>query len=169
MFKHLLPDARFSSFDEVTPELLSRMGVKLLLCDIDNTLAPYEEPDPSPAVLAWAQALREAGVTLVLISNNHRERVERFSSPLAVPAYHDFRKPAPRALGRLIADGGYSRPEAAVLGDQIFTDVWEAKAIGVRALLVPPIRDKKTLFFRFKRLLEKPILCYYDKHHGGAL
>ena len=53
--------------------------------------------------------------------------------------------------------------ETSALGDQIFTDVWGAKTIGARAILVPPIRDKKTLFFRAKRLLEKPFLRMYEK------
>ncbi len=47
---------------------------------------------------------------------------------------------------------------AAILGDQIFTDCLAAKRLGMKAYIVPPIKDKKNLFFRFKRLLEKPFL-----------
>jgi predicted HAD superfamily phosphohydrolase YqeG len=36
----------------------------------------------------------------------------------------------------------------------------------MRAILVPPIKDKKNLFFRFKRALEKPILNHYFKKNG---
>jgi predicted HAD superfamily phosphohydrolase YqeG len=30
-------------------------------------------------------------------------------------------------------------------------------------VLVKPIKDKKNLFFRFKRLLEKPVIHTYNK------
>ena len=44
------------------------------------------------------------------------------------------------------------------IGDQIFTDVLAAHNVGIKAVLVPPIKDKTDLFTKFKRLLEKPIL-----------
>ena len=56
---------------------------------------------------------------------------------------------------------------AASIGDQIFTDVWAAKNTGAYAFLVPPIKDKTTLFFKTKRLLERPIIKRYKKIHGG--
>jgi len=44
--------------------------------------------------------------------------------------------------------------------------VLSARNLGIKiALLVPPIKDKLTLFFRFKRLMEKPILRRYRKLH----
>ena len=57
-------------------------------------------------------------------------------------------------------------PENALLvGDQIFTDVWAAHNAGIRAVLVPPIRDKRDLLTKVKRLLERPLLHRYDKEH----
>ena len=61
---------------------------------------------------------------------------------------------------------GATAEDSAFLGDQIFTDVLSARNLGIKvALLVPPIKDKLTLFFRFKRLMEKPILRRYRKLH----
>ena len=63
---------------------------------------------------------------------------------------------------------GATAENSAFLGDQIFTDVLSARNLGIKiALLVPPIKDKLTLFFRFKRLMEKPIIRKYYKIHGG--
>ena len=47
------------------------------------------------------------------------------------------------------------------IGDQIFTDIASAKRIGMKAVLVKPINDKKTAFFIFKRIMEKPFLAVY--------
>ena len=53
------------------------------------------------------------------------------------------------------------------MGDQVFTDVWAARNAGIRAILVPPIKDKTDFFTKFKRWLERPILKRYDRKHGG--
>ena len=50
-----------------------------------------------------------------------------------------------------------------LMGDQIFTDVWAAHNAKIKAILVPPINDKKDVFTKFKRLLEKPFLKKYYK------
>jgi predicted HAD superfamily phosphohydrolase YqeG len=50
-----------------------------------------------------------------------------------------------------------------LMGDQVFTDVWAARNSGIKAALVPPINDKKDIFTKFKRLLEKPILRRYER------
>ena len=107
------------------------------------------------------------GIRAILVSNNHADRVELFNSQLGLPAFADCHKPSPKRLRRLVDSFGASLEETSALGDQIFTDVWGAKVMGSRAILVPPIRDKKTLFFRAKRLLEKPFLRIYRKRHGG--
>jgi len=41
-----------------------------------------------------------------------------------------------------------------------------ARHLGVKCLIVPPIRDKKNAFFRFKRWLEKPTVKKFKKRNG---
>ena len=36
-------DMKFEKFEDVTPDLLKKEGVKLLLCDLDNTLRLHSE------------------------------------------------------------------------------------------------------------------------------
>ena len=150
----LLPDAYFARFTDITPAFLQARGIDALLIDIDNTLAPYEEPDPRPETAAWFAALAEAGIRAALISNNHADRVERFNAALALPTFPDAHKPLPRTA------------RAASLGDQIFTDVACARFCGMQAILVPPIRDKRTLFWRIKRALERPIIAAWRRRNG---
>ena len=165
MLGRLMPDFFFDTFRGVTVDFLCREGIRFLLVDIDNTLAPYEEALPNEQVIEWARAMREGGIAVALVSNNHAERVELFSRDLGFPAFADCHKPLKKKPLAIMAQMGAVREQTATLGDQIFTDVWCARALGVRAILVPPIRDKKTLFFRFKRALEKPILRRYNKQH----
>ncbi len=161
MFDKFKPDFTFDSYIEVTPEFLSEQGIKALLIDIDNTLAPYEQAEPDEKLFVWFSSLEKSGVKAALISNNKAERVELFNKHLELPAYPDAHKPCKKtllvALEALEADIEHT----AVMGDQLFTDAYGGKHIGMRAIIVPPIKDKKTLFFRFKRALEKPIMKSY--------
>jgi len=162
----LQPDAYFAKFTDITPEYLAAQGISALLIDIDNTLAPYEEPDPRPETAAWFASLAAAGIRAALISNNGPERVERFNRTLGLPAFPDAHKPLPGTARRVLELLGVEPGQAAALGDQIFTDILCARLCGMRGILVPPIRDKRTLFWRIKRAGERPIIAAWRRRHG---
>ena len=158
-----LPDYMFDKFSDITPEFLESIGVRAVLVDIDNTLAPYEELDPSPAVIAWFDALRANGIKAALMSNNDSARVHRFNQSLRLPAYFDCKKPSTRCYMNAITRLSLDIADTCVIGDQIFTDVLVGKRLGLRSILVPPIRDKKTWLFRGKRFFEKPFIAYFKR------
>ena len=166
MKNYLTPDYMFATFDEVTPAFLQSIGVRALLIDIDNTLAPYEEPDPSQKILDWFADLEKAGIRAALVSNNHAPRVERFNKPLGLIAYPDSGKPSRKTLERAMKELGATHAETAMLGDQLLTDCFAGKHIGLCAIVVPPIKDKTNLFFRFKRFLERPFIRKYARKNG---
>jgi len=159
----LVPDFRFEKFNDVTPEFLLSIGVKGVLLDIDNTLEPYENATPGEHVVAWLSVLSENGIKAAIVSNNGGERVKIFNENLSLPAYSKAKKPFKKNLLKALADIGCTADEAVFIGDQVFTDVWAAKNAGMRAILLPPIKDKRDIFTKFKRLLEKPILSKYER------
>ncbi len=158
-----VPDFRFNTFDEATAEFLSENGVKGIILDIDNTLEPYENALPGEHVVAWLNSLRERGISAAIVSNNNLERVEKFNEGLKLPAYAKAKKPFKKNLLRAMADMGTTAEDTVFMGDQVFTDVWAAHNANIKAILVPPIKDKRDILTRFKRLLEKPILRKYEK------
>ena len=160
------PDFMFGHYWEITPAFLKEHGVRALLTDVDNTLAPYEQPDPDDRLIAWIEELRQNGISVALISNNHAPRVERFNAALGLPAYPESGKPHRRALLAAMERLGVTPAETAVLGDQLLTDAYAGKHIGLPAIIVPPIRDKTNPFFRFKRLLERRYIRRYAQKHG---
>lgn len=162
------PDYTYLSYRDVAPEALRACGIEVLLLDIDNTLAPYEQPDPDAHITAWLEALAAAGIRTAFLSNNHRARVTRFNAPLGRPAVYDAGKPIARKGKKLMRALGGTKENTAMMGDQIFTDVWTARALGVRAILVPPIRDKKNALTRCKRALERGVLRRYHRRHPDA-
>lgn len=158
-----VPEYRFDKFDDADAEFLSEIGVKAVVLDIDNTLEPYENPKPGERVLNWLDSLKKVGIKTAIVSNNGRERVELFNAEIGMPAYYKAKKPFKKNILKALSDLNVKPEDAAFMGDQVFTDVWAAHNAGLKAILVPPIKDKRDLLTRFKRLLEKPVLKKYEK------
>ena len=133
-------------------------GIRALILDIDNTLAPYEEPEPNERVLAWFSALKENGIVAAFVSNNDHERVSRFNREIGIPMYPKGKKPLKKFMRRAITALGVSPEETAIMGDQIFTDVWGANRAGLYNILVKPLGRDIGFHIYLKRVIEKPIL-----------
>ena len=166
MANPLMPDYMFRTFDEITPEFLTGLGIRAILEDIDNTLAPYEQPEPDERIKGWIASLAEAGIGIAFVSNNDWDRVELFNRTLGVPAYAKSGKPFKKNLIKAMNDLGGTLDTTVMLGDQLLTDALAGHNLGVKCLIVPPIRDKKNAFFRFKRWLEKPVVRKFKKRNG---
>ncbi len=168
MASWFMPDYIFSKFDDISVDFLRSLGIKALLIDIDNTLAPYEVAEPDGRIAAWFDSLASNGISATLVSNNERERVELFNRSLGLPYYYKSGKPFAKNLKKAMAAMGSNTSNTAMLGDQLLTDAAAGKHIGLTTLIVPPIKDKSNAFFRFKRALEVPTIKRYVKNHGGA-
>ena len=162
----LTPDYVFDTYADVTPEFLSSIGIRALLIDIDNTLAPYEQDLPDEKTVAWFNSMAEADIACTLISNNHADRVDLFNSLLHLPAFADSGKPGTKYFIEGMKQMERTPEETAGLGDQLLTDTLAVHRLGMVSIIVPPINDKKNLFFRFKRWLEKPFMRRYRKLHS---
>ena len=164
--KLLMPDMMPDHFYDVTPETVKSFGAEALICDIDNTLVTYDDPVPTEQVLKWIGDMNEAGIKVSFVSNNDRERVELFNRDLGFVAYAKSGKPFIKNLKAACNDLGLDKSKVILLGDQLLTDCAAAKRFGIKAFIVPPIKDKTNLFFRTKRLIEKPYVAKFRRMNG---
>ena len=140
MFLHA--DKRFRSFEEVTPEILKKAGVKLLLCDLDNTLRLHSEKEPADELTEWIFDCKKAGVMIVIISNNGRKKMmQKFCKPIDVPCVWWAKKPLSTKLTEAMEKYGFGPHETVMLGDKWSTDVLAAKFAKIRAWKVEHRRD----------------------------
>ena len=160
-----VPEYIFRTFDEASADFLYNIGVRGIILDVDNTLEPYENALPGEKVTIWLNSLKERGISASIVSNNNRERIELFNSELKLPAYYKAKKPFKKNLLRAISDMNTTTGNTILMGDQVFTDVWAAHNVGIKAILVPPIKDKRDIFTRFKRLLERGVIKKYEKRN----
>lgn len=135
----LFPRAMFDSLPAVPPDWLTRQGVQLVLLDFDNTIVPYTTSVPEQPVLAWFDAAREAGLRLCVVSNSHKDRVPAFCEAYGLPCVTGAKKPRTRGIREALARFDCPPERAALIGDQIYTDVLGGNCAGVRSILVRPI------------------------------
>lgn len=162
--KLLMPNEVYSSFEELTPEHVKELGKKYIFSDIDNTLATYDDMYPPENVKKWCALMAENGIKVAFVSNNKPERVEKFNSEFGYAAYANAGKPKTGKLKLAMREYGADAENSILLGDQLLTDAACANRAKLYCIIVPPIKDKKTLFFRFKRLLEKPYMKKFMKN-----
>ena len=136
----LIPDQVFDRYTRITPQFLRERGVRLLLCDLDYTLAPRSVSAPDGALRAWLDRCREAGVTVAILSNNRSpRRVEAFCGALGIWYVGHAGKPSVKGFRRAMDQAGAGPEETAMLGDKLLTDVLGARRSGVKALMVEPL------------------------------
>lgn len=153
---NLIPNYLFEDIYAIEASWLRARGVVVLLADLDNTLVPYGVKEPTEKVRAWKEALEAAGVRLFLLSNSRRPgRAARFAEALGIPYEGHAGKPKGGGFRRAMARMGASPEQTAIVGDQIFTDIWGGNRAGVLTLMVEPIA-RDTLFRKARYLVETP-------------
>ena len=158
----MVPDLKLNKYSDLTADYLLGIGVSALILDIDNTLVPYEIPEPTAENLAWLTLMHENGIKTAFVSNNHKERVELYNQSLGCPAFPDSGKPFKKACKRALEAMEIAPSEAAIIGDQVFTDVLCGRNAKLKlAILVKPIKDKTNLFFMMVLRKNKyRIICF---------
>ena len=152
------PTFALRSVLEITPVSLKKHGIKALILDVDNTLTTHNDPVPAEGVMEWIANMKKHRIKMLIVSNNSAERVIPFAKQLKLRFVPNGAKPLPMGFDRAIKKLGLPKKEVCVVGDQIFTDILGANLAGIRSVFVSPIEPEKSIFFRAKRAVERPLL-----------
>ena len=159
MFELFRPKEYVRSIFDIDYSELWDKGIRGLLFDIDNTLAPYDDPLPNQSTEELVKELREAGFDVWIISNGKKERVLSFSKRLAVPAIWKARKPFPTGIGRIRKQMKLMPHQIAIIGDQLFTDVCAGNMGKIYSILVKPISEERDEWVtKIKRSTERRMI-----------
>lgn len=135
-------DRKFERFEDVTPALLKKEGVKLLLCDLDNTLRLHSEKEPADELAKWVFDLKKAGIKVMIISNNGRKKMmQKFCEPLGIDCVWWAKKPVSTKLTEAMTTHNIESKDTVMLGDKWSTDVLAAKFAKVRSWQVEHRKD----------------------------
>ncbi len=142
---------------------LMRMGYKGIIFDIDNTLVPHGK-DSTPEVDEFFAKIHSAGLITVFLSNNSRERVERFNKNISSPFVSSAGKPIPVNFRKAAKLTGLDRKKIIYIGDQIFTDILGANLAGLDSILVKYIGYYDEGYKGKRRAAEAVIIKRYLKN-----
>lgn len=161
--KYFFPDLKYRCVGDIDVEKLSKKGIKYAILDIDNTLVPYTTEKPDQNALAFLHRLEENNIKYCFLSNNSIERIDIFNEEIKAPGFPDAKKPLLSGINRAVEFFNAEKSECVMIGDQIFTDVTVGKRAEILTVLVDPIKEVETSFFKFKRYFERKILKVYYK------
>ena len=153
----LLPKHIVKELPNVTPELLDQMGIRLLMLDFDNTIVPYTTNIPTDRMESWLRMMTASHIPVCVVSNSKRDRVKIFCEKYGIACITHSKKPFQKGIQECL--GRYSIPanQAALAGDQIFTDTLGANCAGAMSILVTPI-DNHNFWLKARHVLEKPFI-----------
>ncbi len=160
--KRFFPDYKFDSVNDIDINMLKNRGIKFAILDIDNTLVPYTSPKPDENALIFLNKLKENKIEYCFVSNNHGERINIFNEEIGASVYPNAAKPLLIGIKKAMKAFEANKNNTVIIGDQVFTDVWGGKRAGILTILVEPIKECNTAFFRFKRHFERIIVNDFE-------
>lgn len=153
-----LPTVITESVTELDPTHLRQWGIRLLMLDFDNTIVPYTTSVPTQQMRAWLQMMRQSDIRICVVSNSHKPRVKVFCQEYGIDCITHAKKPFPKGIRQCLEKYGIPPREAALAGDQIFTDTLGGNCAGVRTVLVRAIHNH-TIWLKLRHVMELPFIC----------
>lgn len=160
MAKRNAPHFLADSLLDISPKWLTDAGVEIVFIDLDNTMSPYGVNAPTPELRLWIDAVKAAGVEPFILSNNSGERPKVFALELDIGYAGRAVKPFTRVLRSVLAEKNCSAKSAALVGDQVFTDLFCARRAGVLSVTVKPLSLKNPILV-LRYGIETPFRAYY--------
>ncbi|BAF59309.1 MAG: YqeG family HAD IIIA-type phosphatase [Pelotomaculum sp.] len=165
MFKLFYPRLYVPSILEIKPGLLKKLGIKGIIFDLDNTIIRRDAEEFSPEVAQWLGRMQEHGFRMGIVSNNSRKRVGAIAGAAGLPAVPRAVKPWVRPFRQALKVLGTAPGETALVGDQIFTDIFGGNLAGLYTILVVPLEGKEFWGTRlFSRPVERIVLARLKRH-----
>lgn len=165
----LYPNRWYESIYQIDLKELKEKGIRGIMADLDNTLVPWRSEEIPPSLVDWLKKVNDEGFKLCLLSNAGGERAERVGKLLNLPVVAPALKPSRRAFERGASLLGLSAKEIAVVGDQIFMDIWGGNRLGMYTILVKPISRREFIATRLIRLLERLVLLRFRQRNADKI
>ncbi|MFA4016559.1 MAG: hypothetical protein RUDDFDWM_001669 [Candidatus Fervidibacterota bacterium] len=157
--RYFLPDLYAKSVVEISPNLLCILGIKTVLIDLDNTLTPTGSWDIRDDVKMWLEQLKANGFNIYIVSNEVRsQRLTHIAEALGVLYIAPAWKPRSSFVKRMLEKHGIGIKQTVMIGDQLFTDIFMAKRIGMFTILVEPMTNLNFITTKVLRCFERPLI-----------
>ncbi len=160
MINRFYPDMYVDDILSIPLDFLLLNKKKGLILDLDNTVTEWNSNFIINEIILWFESLASLKIKACLLSNNNENRVLSIADQLKIPFVYKARKPFNRGYLKALNILGLSSNEVAVVGDQIFTDIWGGNRLGFFTILIKPMSDQEFPGTKVSRFLERRIMKY---------
>lgn len=158
----LLPKCIAEALTDITPESLHQRDIRLLMLDFDNTIVPYTTDTPTQNMEKWLQEMKQSDIQLCIVSNSKKDRVKRFCASYGLDCITHAKKPFSKGICECLQRYDVPPQNAALVGDQIYTDTLGANCQGVTSILVSAIHNHN-FWLKARHVLEIPFIAMARK------
>lgn len=156
--EYYIPDLYVKSIYYVDYEKLKQRGIKCILFDLDNTLAPLSLKKPNKKIKDHFSKLKDMGFKVIIFSNSNKKRIKPFKDELEVDCAFNCKKPMKKKFNLVLKEFKYKESEVVIIGDNIITDVLGGNKVGITTILVNPLSTKERKITKISRIYEKHII-----------
>ena len=159
----LYPNIYLDNIKKITFELLEKKNIKGLILDIDNTIIDYDK-NILEGTESWCNNLKQQGIKMCILSNTNKvQKVKKVAEKLKLKYLYFAHKPSKKGFRKAMQILELKPENIAVVGDQIFTDVYGGNRSKMFTILTKPIDTRDIWLTRLKRPFEKIVLKKYLK------
>ena len=162
MFEILRPKVYVDSVYNIDLKKLKKTKkIKGIIIDLDNTLVAWGKKEISQKIIDWVNEAKKLELKICIVSNTNSKRVAELAKILDIPYHSKYFKPFSVAFNNGLKILDTKKSETAVIGDQIFTDIWGGNRLKLLTILVTPIVKKDSIGTFLHRNLEKIIISFW--------
>ncbi len=160
------PSSFVTNIKEINLDKIKEQNIKLIICDLDNTLVPHFTKFPTKLAFDFVKEVKKRNFHFVLISNNVKKRVSFFSEKLNLETYvYNAKKPFTHKINEVIKKYGVKPSETLIIGDMLITDVLAANFVGAESILVQPIMEADKFLNSILTFLEEKVYKKLSKEN----
>lgn len=150
----IIPNSYLPSIYQIDYNKLRKNNIDTLLFDIDNTITKVDDLKVPKETINLFQDLKQ-NFKILLISNNHKERVEPVAKQLNVKALWDAGKPENKVYDKALEMLNSSKENTVAIGDQILSDIVGANKYGLKSILVDQLSKENNIQTGMAQKLQK--------------
>lgn len=152
-----VPDVYKESIYKVNYKKLYELGIRFLMFDLDNTIAPFNVKECTDETKRLFAMLQKKGMKTIIFSNSPKSRIEPFAKELDIEFVSCARKPNSKKFLSTLKKYHFNVNEAAIIGDQLYTDIEGGNNVGILTVLVDPVSSYDPIWTKFARRMERKL------------
>lgn len=155
-----LPTYVYNTIYDIDFDTLYEQGKKVILFDLDNTIATYEQRKPTLKQMEFEKKIKKIGFKIYIISNNSSKRIIEFTNDFKIDGFlTKAKKPFSKKVKKYLLLNKIKNEECVFVGDQILTDIYCANNLAIDSILVKSInRNTEKWYTKINRKREYLII-----------